>query len=348
MGDGGSSCRRACEALLTRLSEALVVGDANGGDAGGSAGQRRRLASADKGHGGSAAALLAAVRPVEPPRIDPFCENFCRKSFELLCQGGFEPALAAAVEAHASFLELPARRADALAVLVFVYGAGLDEWTATLEGWSTASFGFGADALLLGATWDQASTPKARPRARRRCVPMASPLCAANAAAAGGVAAAAEAAAEAVRLPWEPPRQRQWSRVLGACAAAMRSQPGKPDARCVLRTVAEQTRSQTHPQPYRDFEAHVAPLALAAGVPLVGQFEGTWAGARAGLLRHHDTTKIHFADNGRTFLAQLSLNALALALPRRAALPPPRRRAALHLPDLLHPVSSSGGGLSLK
>ena len=39
------------------------------------------------------------------------------------------------------------------------------------------------------------------------------------------------------------------------------------------------------------------PPALA-GVPVIEQFEGTWAGAAAGILRHHDSTRIHFSDTG--------------------------------------------------
>ena len=40
------------------------------------------------------------------------------------------------------------------------------------------------------------------------------------------------------------------------------------------------------------------------------------------MLRHHDTTRLHFSDAGRRFLAQLTLNALPLLLPPRAPLPP--------------------------
>ena len=86
----------------------------------------------------------------------------------------------------------------------------------------------------------------------------------------------------------------------------------------------------------------VAPLAAAAGVPLLEQFEGTWAGSQAGLLRHHDSTRIHFSDTGRVFLAQLTLNLLPLVLPYvlpRRELPPPRRAGELRLSDFLSHVA---------
>ena len=89
---------------------------------------------------------------------------------------------------------------------------------------------------------------------------------------------------------------------------------------------------------YRSFVQRVGPLALEAGVPLIEQFEGTWAGAKAGLLRHHDSTRIHFSDTGRVFLAQLTLNLLPLLLPHRE-LPPPRHQAQLRLSDFLSHVS---------
>ena len=49
---------------------------------------------------------------------------------------------------------------------------------------------------------------------------------------------------------------------------------------------------------YRSLLHRLAPLAHKAGVPLIEQFEGTWAGAAAGLLQHHDSTRIHFSDTG--------------------------------------------------
>eukprot|EP00965_Chrysotila_dentata_P185860 6136158-Pleurochrysis_carterae.AAC.2 len=41
-------------------------------------------------------------------------------------------------------------------------------------------------------------------------------------------------------------------------------------------------------------------------------FEATWWGVQLGVLHHHDSTRIHFDDFGRIFLAQLTLNALPL------------------------------------
>ena len=135
--------------------------------------------------------------------------------------------------------------------------------------------------------------------------------------------------------PWKPPRVEAWRQALSVCAARVRAHPRKPGAACVLRTVTEHLR-QPWPGPYRSFVARVAPLAAAAGVPLLEQFEGTWAGSQAGLLRHHDSTRIHFSDTGRVFLAQLTLNLLPLVLPYvlpRRELPPPRRAGELRLPD---------------
>ena len=77
-------------------------------------------------------------------------------------------------------------------------------------------------------------------------------------------------------------------------------------------------------------------------MPLLEQFEGTWAGSQAGLLRHHDSTRIHFSDTGRVFLAQLTLNLLPLVLPYvlpRRELPPPRRAGELRLSDFLSHVA---------
>ena len=65
----------------------------------------------------------------------------------------------------------------------------------------------------------------------------------------------------------------------------------------MLRSVAEHLR-QPWAEPYRSLLRRVAPLALEAGVPVIEQFEGTWAGAGAGILRHHDSTRIHFSDTG--------------------------------------------------
>ena len=55
--------------------------------------------------------------------------------------------------------------------------------------------------------------------------------------------------------------------VLSACAAGLSAQPGRPGAKCVLRTVAEQMR-QPAAGPYRSLVRKVAPLALEAGATL--------------------------------------------------------------------------------
>ena len=90
-------------------------------------------------------------------------------------------------------------------------------------------------------------------------------------------------------------------------------------------------------QPYRDFQAHVASIAATERAAVLDSFSGTWSGVHAGCLAHHDSTRIHFSDTGRAYLAQLTLNALALTLPRPPALPPPARAASLHLDELLAP-----------
>ena len=261
-------------------------------------------------------------------RCEPPHRSFartCRKSFELLCEGGFEPALAAAVEAHASFLELSARRADALAVLVFVYGAGLDEWTATLEGWSTPRLAWRrrlAPRRHVGSGVD----PKARPaRAAAACLWQARRALRMR-------QRRAEWPPRQRRrrrrgLPWEPHRQRQWSRVLGACAAAIRSQPGKPDARCVLRTVAEQTRSQTHPQPYRDLGARGAARARrrrAASRTVRGHVGGRTRRCCATTTRPRST--LPTMDAPSSLSSRSTAGARPAAAPLAAAAPP--RRAA--------------------
>ena len=99
------------------------------------------------------------------------------------------------------------------------------------------------------------------------------------------------------QLAWDSKRTDSWRQVLSTCAARLKAQPGRPGARCVLRSVAEQLR-QPSAEPYRSLVRRVAPLAREAGVPVIEQFEGTWAGAAAGILRHHDSTRIHFSDTG--------------------------------------------------
>ena len=93
-------------------------------------------------------------------------------------------------------------------------------------------------------------------------------------------------------------------------------------APCLLRTVPEQLRQPAR-RVYTDFARHVMPLAAATKSAVVDSFPGTWSGAQSGLMRHHDSTRIHFSDTGRAFLAQLTLNALPLLLPRPPASAPP-------------------------
>ncbi len=110
---------------------------------------------------------------------------------------------------------------------------------------------------------------------------------------------------------WDQRSAAAWSRVLGACARALRPVRG----RCVLRTVLEHAR-QTRATAYAAFERRLTPIAAAAGVPLMPLFNATWNATRRGLFRHHDGTRIHFADAGRTWLAQMSLQAIRLLSPR--------------------------------
>ena len=145
MGDGAAACRLPSEKLLAGLQRLLQqpadplqqrastadprrLASGGGGSAGGGGGGRALREARRDGHSATAEAeeaeatrLLGQTRAVAPPRLAPFCERFCRKTHQLECPGGFEAKLAAAVERHAGALALPARRRDALAVLVFSY-----------------------------------------------------------------------------------------------------------------------------------------------------------------------------------------------------------------------------------
>ena len=123
-----------------------------------------------------------------------------------------------------------------------------------------------------------------------------------------------------MELAWNDQLSLSWRTALVACAKA---------AHCLLRTVPENLR-QAAARPYADFARRVAPIAAEASAAVVDSFPGTWTAAQLGLVRHHDSTRIHFSDTGRAFLAQLTLNAMPLILPplrsseggtRRAALP---------------------------
>jgi hypothetical protein len=82
----------------------------------------------------------------------------------------------------------------------------------------------------------------------------------------------------------------------------------------------------------------VASLAAAAGVGLIDAFPGTWEGTKAGVMAHHDSTRIHYSDTGRIFLAQLTLNAMPwLQLPMSAELPPPERVGEVSVEQIAKP-----------
>ena len=113
----------------------------------------------------------------------------------------------------------------------------------------------------------------------------------------------------------------------------------------MLRTVPETPR-QPVARPYTDFIAHVGNVAAAATAFVIDSFGGTWSGVRAGVLYHHDSTRTHFSDTGRAYLAQLTLN----ALPHLLSVQPPTPtetageihvdrivQAPPHRPELLPP-----------
>ena len=249
--------------------------------------------------GAALAATLATLGRQGAVVVAPYCASYCRRSHQLECPPTepFEPALGKAIDAYASELGVGGRADPSLAVLTFLYAANLEgDMTSTVAKWSPRSYGHGADVVLVGATW--ASTMRTTTTAR------------------GSAAAGAH-----VALAWDAKLEAAWKEMLGSCSKA---------ARCALRTVPEHLR-QASPAPYTEFTEHVAPLAAAADVGLIDAFPGTWAGTRAGLMAHHDSTRIHFSDTGRSFLAQLTLNALPwlLAQPSGEQLPPVEREGEL-------------------
>jgi hypothetical protein len=142
------------------------------------------------------------------------------------------------------------------------------------------------------------------------------------------VSSAHHDAPSTVTLAWDAKLESSWRSLLRACAKA---------SRCVLRTVPEHLR-QPEPAPYRAFTRHVASLAAAAGVGLIDAFPGTWEGTKAGVMAHHDSTRIHYSDTGRIFLAQLTLNAMPwLQLPMSAELPPPERVGEVSVEQIAKP-----------
>uniref|UniRef100_A0A7S0IZF9 Uncharacterized protein n=1 Tax=Calcidiscus leptoporus TaxID=127549 RepID=A0A7S0IZF9_9EUKA len=209
----------------------------------------------------------------------PYCEAYCRQSYRLRCPSGFSAAISKAITKHRAHLQADPSE---IALLTFVYAAELgSEWRETLVNWREDSFGFGAGAVFLAASW-----MAVLPRGHR---------------AKGG-------------LPWDAAVASTWRLVFDACVALAPS-------RCVLRTVLHHNR-MTRPGLYRAFERRILSLAPSA-VGVLPWFNATWHGVQLGLMRHHDNTRIHFADTARIFLAQLTLNILPLVISPQAPLPPP-------------------------
>lgn len=297
------------------------------GRTGGGAGGSRGGFGGRGGQSGVANSVVAAVFAELPENIRqtlslvgrhggvetaPHCVNYCRRTSYLECPPSsppYEALVQAAAAQHAVALGLNpsdvtalhdamARSSSPLAVLTFLYAASLEgDMTDTFAKWNPRSYGHGADAIIVGATWQSVM--------RTRPLSSASPQ--------PGNGGSGAAASAAVELSWDSNLDRAWSAALAACAKA---------APCLLRTVPEQLRQPAR-RVYTDFARHVMPLAAATKSAVVDSFPGTWSGAQSGLMRHHDSTRIHFSDTGRAFLAQLTLNALPLLLPRPPASAPP-------------------------
>ena len=94
MGDGAAACRLPSEKLLAGLQRLLQPpADALQPPADPLQQPADQEAEATR--------LLRQTRAVAPPRLAPFCEQFCRKTHHLECPGGFEAQLATAIERHA-------------------------------------------------------------------------------------------------------------------------------------------------------------------------------------------------------------------------------------------------------
>ena len=247
-----------------------------------------------------AARTLSRLSVVGGIRLEPWCRNYCRTTYHLECPSDgptYAAAVRRALEARGHKLGLGAgaslkrpagrRRAAAapgnssdlsglsrsVAVLTFVYAQSVEtEMVDTFERWHAHSYGHGADVIVLGATWQSVSPGAAVRR--------------------GG----------ATILRWSDELGRSWHAALAACARA---------ARCLVRTPLETPR-QAEKGVHLEFNKQLRSIAAAARAHVVDGFEGTWDGVRSGLLAHHDSTRIHFSDTGRAFLAQLTLNAIAL------------------------------------
>jgi hypothetical protein len=365
MGERGGSCDRAAHALQLHLERHLsdaatsdrpvlaaptrrrLLGVAPGKRTGakrrGASGVRFDAAVGGRGASGRGAAghglpLPAALRATlkelqrsGPVRLDPHCVSYCRPTSHLECPKSgpsYQSAVHAAVAARPSLLG-PRSDNSSLALLTFVYAANLDgEIAATLQHLPNEhAYGHGAQLVVLGATWASVirTTGPAANGARSR---------AGGAARTAAGAAGADAAAASVHLTWDAGHTRAWQTALSACAAAA--------PRCLLRTVPETPR-QALPHVYRELHAHLAPIARAAAVSMVDSFSGTWSGVAGHVMAHHDSTRIHFSDTGRAYLAQLTLNALPMLLPHRDGLPPNEHLSELRLASLV-PQRQAGGG----
>jgi len=295
-----------CGALMHRMAAKLRDWTSDGDD-------RPPSSSAPPATVAQAAGRLRILTAVP----DPICDSYCRRSYRMVCPGGYERAIASALRKHRAALQLPAEPVPPsgpgqgvaghlsgdLTLLSFVYAADLDsEWRATLTGWQADSFGHGAHLLFLAATWLEV---KGRPTAPEE-------------------------------LAWDGKVEAVWKDVLSGCAAAA-------PTRCVVRSVLESARVETR-QLYLAHEAKLLALAAARTVPALPWFNASWSGVRRGEMRHHDHTRIHFGDVGRLFLAQLTLNVLPILLSRPEEtlplLPPPRVEQRINL----HRLRARPGG----
>ena len=294
-------------AAAARAAAAALAGKSGGGKSRqmSSSWRREQLMGALSSQ---AKASLAMLRRSGPVVVDPICVSYCRETAHLECPKDgptYEQAVEkAAREVSHELAHHEAASPSSLAVLTFVYAASLEgEMIDTLQQLPKAhSYGHGADLVVLGATW--ASVMRTR-------------------------AAAASTSGTAVKeLEWNTGLTNSWSAALKACANAAKQ--------CILRTVPETPR-QTDPNVYRDFFNHLKPLASAASANLIDSFTGTWSGMHAGVMAHHDSTRIHFSDTGRAYLAQLTLNAMPLLLNASgtAAVPPTAHKGLMRLDELV-------------
>jgi hypothetical protein len=231
-------------------------------------------------------AITGVLRRIGSAKIAPRCVSYCRPTHHLECRSqSYQEAVRSAVVDSESEIKLGGANSS-LAVLTFVYAASLEmEMTDTLVRWGPQSYGHGADLIVIGATWASVMRT-AKPKLGQ---------------------------GKSTDLAWSGALTSAWHGALAACSAV---------ARCILRTVPENLK-QPAKQPYEHFRERVQQIGKQAGTAVVDNFAGTWTGVRAGLMAHHDSTRIHFSDTGRAYLAQLTLNALALLLP-----PTPRQPAA--------------------